>query len=143
MKERYYLKYFIGKVVFATPIEEVKEIARPKEIIEKAGLAKNLAGYFRLRKQRILLFDLPGFLKLNSRKEFEVIVSAIDGRPIGFKVNKVLGIVVSDKLSPFPELVKPKKFLKGVIKDGKEFIQVLSFENLLSGSRLKTIKKYL
>ncbi len=141
--ENYYLKYSIGKVIFATPIEDVKEIARPKQITKKSSLPRNLIGYFRLRKQRVLLYDLVSFLKLNNDSRFEVIVTAIGGKLIGFRVNRVLGIVASSELRPFPELVKPKNFLKGVIKDGKTLIQVLSFEKFLSGSRLKTIKKYL
>lgn len=139
----YYLKYTVGNIKFATGIEEIKEIVRPDEVTKEKNLSRNLVGYFNLREKKVLLYDLPNFLGVNADKKFEVIIAEISQRYIGFKVNKVFGIISVLDLIPFPELVKPKDYLKGVIKHDDELLQVLSFFKLLSGTRLAAIKKYL
>jgi len=139
----YYLKYKIGIINFAAPIEEVREIVRPKEIQKEEKLTKNIVGFFTLRGKRVVLFDLPKFLDINTEDSFEVIISEIEEKYIGFKVDKVFGILGVEELIPFPEIVEPKDYFRGVIKENKSFLQVLSFTKLLSGARLSTIKKYL
>jgi len=138
----YYLKYAVGGINFATPIEEIREIARPDEIIEKK-MAKNIDGFFNLREKKALIYDLAKFLEIETTDKFEVIVAEIDGKYIGFRVTKVFGIIEAEDLKPFPEIVKAKSYFKGVIKERDTLVQVLSFEKLLSGNRLKAIKKYL
>ncbi len=139
----YYLKFVIGTVWFAVPIEEVKEIARPKTVLKQENVTKSLFGFFKLRKRRLPLYDLPKFFKIEADAKFEVIISEVNRKQIGFKVNKVLGIIAIKELVSFPQLVKPKDYFRGVIKEGDSIIQVLSFIKLISGVRLRTIKKYL
>lgn len=140
----YYLQYTIGNIKFATPIEELKEIVRPKEIRKAENLGKNLVGFFYLREKKVLLYDLSNFLAIEDKvNKFEVIIVEIAPGYIGFKVSKVLGIIAAKDLIPFPELVRSKDYFKGVIKDDGSFLQVLSFSKLLSGPRLGAIKKYL
>uniref|UniRef100_A0A7C4TAU7 CheW-like domain-containing protein n=1 Tax=candidate division WOR-3 bacterium TaxID=2052148 RepID=A0A7C4TAU7_UNCW3 len=139
----YFLKFTIGKIKFATSIEEIKEITRPKEILQAKDLPPNFAGFFELRGEKIVLFDLPSFLGINSDESFEVIVSEIQKRPIGFKVNKVLGIVACSEIFPLPEIVRAKGYLKGIIKQNNELLQVISLSKLISGSRLNSLKKFI
>ena len=136
----YYLKYAISNITFATPIEEVKEVARPKNI-SKRKREKNLLGFIDLRKKKVPLYDLPKLLDIQAEEKFEAIISQIDKKYIGFKVNKVLGIITAEDLLPFPELVKPKSYFQGIIKDDDSFVQVLSFNKIVSGFKLKTRKK--
>ncbi len=139
----YFLKYTIGSIKFATPIEEIKEVTRPKEIVKSEELPKNIAGFFNLRGKKVLLYDLPHFLEIKSEDKFEVIIIEIGQNYIGFKVNNILGIISASELSQFPEIVKAKNYLIGVIKQDKELLQIISLTRLLSGSRYNAIKKYL
>jgi len=144
----YYLKFAISDINFAAPIEEIKEIARPKSILKqekKDKGAKNLIGFFHLRKEKLLLYDLPSFLEIrrNKNNKFEVIVSEIHNSRVGFKVDKVFGIITADDLISVPELARPKDYFRGVIREGESVVQVLSLTKLMSGSRLKSLKKYL
>ncbi len=144
----YYLKFAISDISFAAPIEEIKEIARPKSILKqekKERGAKNLIGFFHLRKEKLALYDLPNFLEIKQKNnsEFEVIISEIHNSRVGFKVDKVFGIITADDLVSFPEIARPRDYFKGVIKEGESVVQVLSFTKLMSGSRFKSLKKYL
>lgn len=139
----YYLKFTVSSICFAAPIEEIKEIARPKTISQKSKITKNFIGFFELRKKRVPLYDLPKLLKIEPSDKFEVIISEINQKHLGFKVDKVLGIITTKDLTPFPDLVEPEDYFKGVIKEGDNLVQVLSFTKLISGSRLRAIKKYL
>ena len=146
------LKYAISNVGLATPIEEIQEIVRPKTLLRQeevnARSTKYILGFFNLREEKVLLYDLPDFLGLSSvsvptSEKFEVIIASIDRRSIGFKVNKVHGIIHADELMPFPEIVRVKDYFRGVVRDDGSFLQVLSFHKLMSGSRLTSLKKFL
>jgi len=139
----YYLYYQIGKVKMATDINEIKEIIRPKNIVFEEKLPKNLAGSCEFRGKRLWIFDLPVFLGIKQGKDFEVIISGINETLIGFKVEKVYGIVSTDEIYPYPEIAETKEYLMGIIKNEEEIIQVLSLVKILSGTRLKSIQKYL
>jgi chemotaxis signal transduction protein len=106
-------------------------------------LGKNLPGYFDLRGQKIVLYDLAGFLGISMAEGFEVIISEIMTKNIGFLVTKVSGIISAEDIKPFPEIVKAKDYFRGVVKDEDDLLQVLSFARLLSGSRLNAVKKLL
>lgn len=139
----YFLYYQIGSIKFATAIEEIKEIARAKDFIAQEKLPKNITGFFNLRGKRICIFDLPAFLEIEADKDFEIIVVAINQNNIGFKVEKIFGIVSAEQIIPYPNIVQTKDYLKGVIKQDKDILQILSFKRILSGQRLKAIQKYL
>lgn len=132
----YYLKYAISNVHFATPIEEVKEVARPKRVSKRAA-KKHFLGFIDVRKKKVPLYDLPKLLDIEAEGKFEAIISEIDEKYIGFKVNKVFGIIAAINLYPFPELVKPKRYFQGIIKEDDTVIQVLSFKKIFSGFKLK------
>jgi len=137
----YLLKYTIGNVGLATPIEEIREIVRPKNINEAAKPAKYVLGFFDLRDEKVMLYDLPEFLGIKSSDGFEVIISNVEQRNIGFKVTKVFGIIGVEELLSFPDIVRAKDYFKGVVRDNSSFLQVLSFYKILSGSRFTAIKK--
>ncbi len=139
----YYLKFAIGNVLFAVPIDEVKEIARPKSVEKNEKMLKDIFGSFVSRKRKIILYDLPQFLKIEPINKFEVIVSEMNERQLGFKVDKVFGVIAVEKLEPIPDLAKPKNYLRGVIREGEDLVQVLSLTRLLSGIRFTNLKKYL
>jgi len=139
----HYVKFVIDNVAFAVPIEEVKEIARPKAVQKKEKISKNIYGFFVFRKRMIVLYDLPEFLKMESKSRFEVVISEVNKRHIGFKVDKVCGVIAAETLSPFPELVMAKNYLRGVIKEDERLIQVLSLKRLLSATRVMNVEKYL
>lgn len=139
---KYYLKFIINDINFAAPIGEVKEVARPKSIMRPDKKSKNLVGLFELRREKLPLYDLPRFLDLQSHDPFEVIVSPVQRKLIGFKVDEVYGIVTSQELTPFPELAYTKKYFEGVIKEGDSFIQVLSLKKIVSGPRWRSVAKY-
>ncbi len=127
----------------ATSVSEIKEVVRSKNLSTNTRLPKNVAGFFELRGRRICLFDLPSFLDIETSGNYEIIVAEINKFSIGFKVEKVYGIVSTEELLPYPELVTKKDYLIGVIKKKDEILQVLSFVKILSGPRLKAIQKYL
>ncbi|MEO0095585.1 MAG: chemotaxis protein CheW [candidate division WOR-3 bacterium] len=139
----HYLYYQIGKIKMATSVSEIKEVVRSKNLSTNTRLPKNVAGFFELRGRRICLFDLPSFLDIETSGNYEIIVAEINKFSIGFKVEKVYGIVSTEELLPYPELVTKKDYLIGVIKKKDEILQVLSFVKILSGPRLKAIQKYL
>ncbi len=139
----YYVKFVIDNVAFAVPIEEVKEIARPKAIQKREKIPKNIYGFFIFRKRMIVLYDLPEFLKMESKGRFEVVISELNRRHIGFKVDKVYGVIGAEMLSPFPELVMAKNYLRGVIREDENLVQVLSLKRLLSASQITNVEKYL
>jgi chemotaxis signal transduction protein len=137
----YYLKFAVGDIEFAAPITEVTEIVRPREVQPPEKSMKNVIGSFDLRGEKVLLYNLPEFLEIASPGPFEVIVSRIENRSIGFKVLRVFGIIAADELLSFPDIVKAKDFLLGVVPDQNSFLQVISFNKLLSGPRRSIIKK--
>ena len=137
----YYLKFAIGDIAFAVPITEVTEIVRPREVLTPIKSQKNVLGAFDLRGEKVPLYNLPEFLEIASTASFEVIVSRIEDRPVGFKVMRVFGIIAAEELLPFPDIVKAKDFLLGVVPDQDSFLQVISFFKLISGPRRAIIKK--
>jgi len=137
----YYLKFAVGDIAFAAPITEVTEIVRPREVVAPEKSLKNVLGAFDLRGEKVPLYNLPEFLKIAFSGSFEVIVSRIEDRPIGFKVLHVFGIIAAEELLPFPDIVKAKDFLLGVVPDQDSFLQVISFFKLISGSRRVIVKK--
>ncbi len=139
----YYIHYRIGTIKFASPIDEVKEITRTKKLTTAESLPKNIVGFFELRGKRICLFNLPSFLGIETGAEFEVILTETNDTSVGFRVEKVYGIVYAEKTIPYPHIVPKKDFLTGVIKHESEILQVLSFTRILSGTRLKAIQKIL
>lgn len=138
----YYLKFIINDINFAVPIGEIKEVARPRSIMRLAKKSKNLIGSFELRREKLPLYDLPRFLDLHSCDPFEVIISVVQKKLIGFKVDEVYGIVIAQELTPFPELAYSKNYFLGVIKEGNSFIQVLSFKKIVSGRRWRSVTQY-
>ncbi|MEO0136589.1 MAG: chemotaxis protein CheW [candidate division WOR-3 bacterium] len=139
----YYLGYQIGAIKFATEIHEIKEIIRPKTIIADGKFPKNIAGFCILRNKKIFIFDLPTFLAIKIARPYEVIVTEVDGLTIGFWAEKIYGILTATQLLPYPEIVGIRDYLLGIIKRDGELFQVLSFARILSGTRLRTIRKYL
>lgn len=131
----YYLKFTIADIGFAVSINEVREIVRPHSISSPEKPVKYLIGHFPLRGVQMPVFDLPFFLEIEMREAGEIIVAVIDEFLVGFKVHRVLGIVQVERLLSFPEFIKPKDFLKGVIQDQDSFLQVLSFRKLLTAIR--------
>jgi chemotaxis signal transduction protein len=138
----YYLKFAVGEITFASPITEVTEIVRPREVLAMEKPLKNFLGVFDLRGERVPLYNLPEFLEIASTGTFEVIVSRIEDRPVGFKVARVFGIIAAEDLLPFPDIVKAKDFLLGVVPDQDSFLQVVSFSKLISGPRRTAFKKF-
>ncbi|MEO0185054.1 MAG: chemotaxis protein CheW [candidate division WOR-3 bacterium] len=139
----YFLYYQIGKIKFATGIEEIKEIVRVRNLIKDTGLPKNIAGFIDLRGSRICIFDLPAFLEIQINSNFEIIITELNQKYVGFKVQKIFGIVNAEQVIPYPHIVKAKDYLKGVVKQDNEILQILSFHTILSGPRLKAIQKFL
>lgn len=139
----HFLKYEIGGVGFASPIEEVQEIVRPKAVQSDVAIGKNFAGFFELRDQRIPIYSLPAFLGIKSAARGEVITSRIGEHLIGFLVDKVHGIVESPGMIPLPDLVRPRDYLQSVVKDGETFLQVISFVKIMTVQRLAGVKKFL
>lgn len=138
-----YLYYQISSIKLATSIEEIKEVARTKNLITKDKLPRNIVGFFELRGKRICIFDLPAFLDIKPDSDFEIILITTNEHYVGFKVGKISGIISTDDIKPYPEIVGKKEYLKGVILHNKEILQVLSLAKILSGPRLKAIQKYL
>lgn len=139
----YFLKFNIDDIIFAVPIDEISEVARPKKVLKKGKIARHFIGFIELRKEMVPVFDLHGFFGLKERDKFEVIISYIDKTSIGVKVDKVSGIITSEKLQDYPGFVKHDKYLKGVFTQDGNVIQVLSLIKLMSGQRLKALRKYL
>lgn len=139
----YFLRFTIGNIKLAVPVDEVGEIARPKEITRKEKLAKYFIGFIKFRKETVPVFDLHEFFGIKPVERFEVIISDINNSNIGVKVDKVLGIITSQELQSYPDFVKPKKYLEGFIPHDGGVIQVLSLGKLISGQRLRAIRKYL
>lgn len=139
----YYLRFTLDAMDFAVPIEEVREIARPKSIIKQNGVSKNVLGVFELRSEKVPLFNLPALLKVTARKKFEVIVSECGKIPVGFVVDKVLGVLSIKDLADYPTLCEVDSFFSGIIIHGDDLIQVLSLAKIISGKHLRSLKKAL
>jgi chemotaxis signal transduction protein len=140
---KYLLKYTVGDIGLATPIDEVKEIVRPKSVEKQETGAKYIIGYFNLRDEKVYIYDLPAFLGISADSLFEVIIANIEDNNIGFKVTRVHGIINTEQLMPFPEIVRVKEYFRGVVRDNGSFLQVLSFRKLMTGSRLTSLRKLL
>jgi chemotaxis signal transduction protein len=138
----YFVKFEINNVALAAPIQEVKEIARPKVVLTRGKNARNLAGFFKLRGKNVPLFDLPRLFDSRGSGRFEVIVSDINKVLIGFKVDSVSGVLAADAVNPVPALASTARFMQGIIQEGEHIVQVLSLKKLMSGPRLRSVKKY-
>ncbi len=136
----HYVRFSISNILFAAPIDEIKEVARPKNIITKDTKRGNLIGFFELRKKKIPLFDLPKLLHITSSDRFEVIVCDVHKKRIGFKVDSVSGIIETEHCLQFPDLTQPKEYFTGIIKEGDTLVQVISFKRIVSGRRLRTLE---
>lgn len=139
----YFLKFSINDIIFAVPIDEISEVARPKKIIKKGKLARHFTGFIELRKEIIPVFDLHKFFSLEEGEKFEVIISYINKTSFALKVDKVSGIITSEILQNYPGFVKHNKYLKGVFTQDSDVVQVLSLTKLMSKQRLKALRKYL
>lgn len=139
----YFLRFDIGDIKLAVPVDEVAEIVRPKRITRKGKIAKYFVGFIKLHKKTVPVFDLHEFFGINPVERFEVIISDLDKTNIGVKVDKVLGIITAQELQSYPGFVEPERYLQGVIPHDGGAIQVLSLGKLISKQRLMAIRKYL
>ncbi len=139
----YFVKFTVGSMTLATPLQEVKEIARPTTVMKKERASRNLAGCFKLRGKSVPLFDLPRLFESSTTERFEVIVSEISTVLIGFKVDTVSGVLSAEVVKPVPALASTARFMQGVIQEGENIVQVLSLKKLVSGPRLRSIKRYM
>lgn len=139
----YFLRFVLDKIHFAVPIEEVREIARPKSIRKQNGISKNILGIFELRSEKVPLFNLPAFLDAPTKEKFEVIISEYNETPVGFIVDKVLGVVSTEELLDYPAICTIDNFFSGVIIHSDSLIQVLSLTKIMSPQRMKSLKKVL
>lgn len=140
----YYLSFLIKDVALAVPIEEVQEIARPKSIYvkEKTGV-RNFLGFFELRGVRIPLYDLPGHLALEHSEKVEVIVIRYKGMTIGILVDKVLGIVTTQEIVPYPDCIPQQTFLVGIVPRTDPLLQVISLAKLFTRPRITKIQNFM
>lgn len=139
----YFLRFKLSDIIFAVPIDEINEVARPKEIIKKGKLSRHFIGFIKLRKETVPVFDLHEFFGVDKTEHFEIIISEIGKTNIGIKVDKVSGIIAAAELQDYPGIVKHDKYLQGIIAQDESVIQIISLTKLISGQRLKAIQKHL
>jgi chemotaxis signal transduction protein len=139
----YFLAFDIDDIMFAVPIDEVSEVARPKMIVKKEKLTRHFAGFIDLRKEHVPVFNLNAFFGMKESDKFEVIISRVDDMNIGIMVDKVSGIISAEELFDYPGLVGHARYLKGVITQEKNVVQVVSLMKIMSGQRLKNLKRCL
>jgi len=141
---QYYLSFLINGISLGVPIKEVQEIARPKSMLikKKTGI-KNLLGYFKLRGGQIPLYDLPRHLALEGSKRPEVIIINHGGITIGVLVDKVLGIVSSRDIVPYPDIIPQYSYLVGIVAHTEPLLQVVSLVKIFTSQRIKKIQHYM
>jgi chemotaxis signal transduction protein len=141
---KYFLSFVIEDISFGTPIEEIREIARPKSVFlrNKTGV-KHLIGYFSLRGSPVPLFDLPGHLALRHKDKNEVIIINYSGTTVGILVDRVLGIVATREVFPYSEIIPRHASLVGVVPRDGSLLQVISLVKLFTRPRIKKIEKFI
>ncbi len=133
----------IGNIPFGVYINEVVEVIRPKEVCNIKKAKKYILGSFISREKRIILFDLPNYfgLKRNSQK-INVIVSNIKDLLVGFLVDNFYGVssAPAETVTLPEDIFKLKKSIKVGYIQG-QLVQIISFKNIITQTRLVELKK--
>lgn len=141
-------KIFLFKIAgisFGLPIDEVVEVIRPKEVIPDRKPKPFILGTIVSREKQIYLFDLPAYLGFErSTSKMNTIISRVKDLTIGFLVDQFLGVAPApEEISPLPEDIFKGVKLAGVATIQNELIQIMSFKNLITPSRLTALRKSL
>jgi chemotaxis signal transduction protein len=102
-----YVMFRLGQRVFATTLDEVREIVRLAGLQRLPGVKRPLAGVIELRGAPLPVLDVRG--PDASDDQGDVLVLEIDGDAVGVAVDQVLAVLPGDSL---PELSdRPAKVL--------------------------------
>ncbi|MEW6685091.1 MAG: chemotaxis protein CheW [Candidatus Edwardsbacteria bacterium] len=138
----------IGKQIFGIKIEQVKEIVRRGEILEKQKLPPQVLGIVSFRGINIPLVNLAFQLNLTDEKKPKgkknFLLSEIKGISLGFLIDGAGEIleVSEEKIKLLPPLILNKRnssCLSAILQTEERLIIILNLEGILSERELKKL----
>ena len=121
---------------FGIEIEKVREISEMVDVTRVPLAPPYVEGITNLRGEIVPIISLRKRFELGEMEGGEVILIEEKGKPVGFVVDKILGIVKvpKEKIKKVPRMMESvieTKYLKGVAQADKEKYIILDTEKIL------------
>ncbi len=121
---------------FGIEIEKVREISEMVDVTRVPLAPPYVEGITNLRGEIVPIISLRKRFELGEVEGGEVILIEEKGKPVGFVVDKILGIVKvpKEKIKKVPRMMESvieTKYLKGVAQADKEKYIILDTEKIL------------
>ncbi|WP_457599974.1 chemotaxis protein CheW, partial [Hydrogenivirga sp.] len=141
---RNFVRFNVGRIDMAIPIEKVKEVIEVEELTPLPGAPEYVRGMYNLRNSVIAIIDLANKLGISSEEDSDRVV-VLEDMPVGFVVTRLKGImkVEEESLQPAEDLAgMEENLLEGIIKteDGG-IVFVLDVDKVVHEEDLKLIKE--
>ena len=141
---RSFISFTVGDIEMAIPIEKVKEVIEVTSLVPMPNAPKHIEGVYNLRNSVIAVSSLPKRLGIKGAEESNKVV-VLEGKPVGFKVSKLKGIlrVEEDMVEPADRIESvEEKVLEGIIKTKEGgVIFVLDPDKVLKEEDIKFLKE--
>lgn len=133
---RQFIVFTLDNLDFGVDILDSKEIIDNIELTEVPDSPFYVEGLIDLRGEVVPVVNLKKRLNMETsdQSEGKIIITSIEGKLIGVKVDKVKEIIRIDKASIItpPELTESNKYIKGVGKSDDDLIIILDLTNIFS-----------
>ena len=138
----------IEESFYALPIEHIHEVIEIGEIVRIPGAASTVEGVMNYREEILPVMSLHvklGTDRSELRPESRVLVSLVEGMPLGFLVDAASSVlsVSREEIRNQEGVVQSGKrdHVKGVLTTRDGVLLVLGFETILSGGDLQEVER--
>lgn len=143
MNEIQVVVFKLNNQLFGVETAQVKVIERFKETTKVPKMPDYIHGIINLRGSVIPVIDLNRKFEIGETeitKKTKIIITEIDGRPVGYIVNDVVEILKlsEDECEATPTVIHShaSNFIKRVGKKGDKLVSVIDFASVLTDEEL-------
>lgn len=149
--ERQLVVFTIKGKLFASDIEDIREIIKMQPLTDVPTDASYLKGILNLRGSVIVVADLAeklGYAQVTEHEDNRILVIQYGSGSVGFIVGAARDVirVTGDKIDTTPELITDhvsSEYITGVAKVKDQLIMILDFSRILADmSKTKVVKQY-
>lgn len=140
------LIFTLGKVKYGIPINLVQSVEKNTQAIGVPNALPYIKGIINLHNNNIPLYSLSMKFGYPEQEISNIIVTDVDGIPIGFEVCKVDRILEVDQahMIPMPNKIgSSRKYLTDVANYERDLIMLLDVKRLISIEEQKDLRMML
>lgn len=137
-----FVQFRVGDVSMALPINSVNEVVEAQKIKTIPRSPEYIEGMMNLRNSTLVVISLAKRLEIDSTQKVERIV-VLDGKPVGFIVDELNGILKVEESSIFPPEESTDLedgYLEGIIrKSDGEILFILNRDVVIKNAKVEEL----